>query len=59
MLEVYFDNGNKAKLPADKVQFDTRGEVANRLDVYESLAVVNWNHVCFVRKVEKKEDDDE
>lgn len=59
MLEVYFDNGNKVRLPANKVIFDKNGEAANRLDVYTSVSVVNWDHVCFVRRAEKKENEDE
>ena len=59
MIEVYFDNGNKAKFPDNKVVFDRTGDTANKLDIYKSVAVVNWNQVCFVRAVKEKEDDDE
>ena len=59
MVEVYFDNGNKAKFPDGKVVFDRTFETANHLDVFRTVAVANWNHVCFVRVVDDKEDDDE
>ena len=59
MIEVYFNNGNKAKFQESKVLFDRNGDAANRLDIYQSMAVVNWNQVCFVKHIESKEDEDE
>lgn len=59
MIEVYFDNGNKAKFPDGKIVFDRTGDTANKLDIYKSIAVVNWNQVCFVRTVKEKEEEDE
>ena len=59
MIEVYFNNGNKAKFPEGKVIFDRNGEAANQLDIYQSVAVINWNQVCFAKHVKEDEDDAE
>lgn len=55
-IMVYFNSGNKARLPADAVIFATNGGVAG--DALDSACiVVNWANVCYIREFEEPKED--
>jgi hypothetical protein len=57
-IMVYFNSGNKARLPADAVIFANNG--SGIPEAMESRCiVVNWANVSYIREFEEpKEDDD-
>lgn len=53
-IMVYFNSGNKARLPADAVIFANNGSgVVDAID--SKCIVVNWANVSFIREYEDRE----
>ena len=53
-IMVYFNSGNKARLPADAVIFANNGSgVVDAID--SKCIVVNWANVSFIREYEERE----
>ena len=53
-IMVYFNSGNKARLPADAVIFaNNGGGIVDAID--SKCIVVNWANVSFIREYEDRE----
>ncbi len=58
-IVVYFNSGNKARLPADKTLFAKDPHLAGLMPmVQDGHLVVNWDNVCYVREFEEPKEDD-
>lgn len=56
-IMVYFNSGNKARLPADAAIFANNGSgVAEAID--SGCIVINWANVSFIREFEEREADE-
>ena len=53
-IMVYFNSGNKARLPVEDTILTNRPDVA-LADAEAGLYVVNWANVCFLRAFEERE----
>lgn len=65
-IMVYFNNGNRARFDAENVVFTRIGAprdfeyTAHTPQIASGGAVVNWDSVAFIRKIDdEREEDDE